>query len=138
MIETLNMRAGDEMPVFTTPELGLTHFVRYAGASGDFNPLHHDDEFAKARGNPSVFGHGMLTAGILAQAIARWAGPTLVRAYRVRFSKQVWRKDILSCGAKVLKIYEENGLARADLECWVKNQNGETVLTGSATVGPHA
>ena len=136
-INVAALKEGDEMPPFTTPELGRTHFVRYAGASGDFNPLHHDDEFAKARGMNSVIGHGMLTAGILGQAIARWAGLIMVRKYAVRFSTQVLPKDVLTCGAKVTKTYQEGGLPRADLECWVKNQKGETALTGTATIGPH-
>ena len=131
------LKEGDEMPAFNTPELTRTHFVRYAGTSGDFNPLHHDDEFAVARKMPSVIGHGMLTAGILAQSITRWVGPINVRRFKARFSSSVYPKDVLTCGAKVTKVYEENGLSRADLDCWVKNQKGETVLEGSAVVGPH-
>ena len=131
------LKEGEEMPAFVTPELTRTHFVRYAGASGDFNPLHHDDGFAQERKMPSVIGHGMLTAGILAQSIARWVGQINVRRFKSRFTSSVYPKDVLTCGAKVVKVYEENGLARADLECWVKNQKGETVLDGSATVGPH-
>ena len=131
------LKEGEEMPAFVTPELTRTHFVRYAGASGDFNPLHHDDGFAQERKMPSVIGHGMLTAGILAQSIARWVGQINVRRFKSRFTSSVYPKDVLTCGAKVVKVYEDKGLARADLECWVKNQKGETVLDGSATVGPH-
>src|SRR2546421_8351790 len=87
------LEEGDEAPPFVLPALTRTHFVRYAGASGDFNPLHHDDEFARARKNPSVFGHGMFTAGVLGQWLARWAGPTMIRAYRVRFVERVWPGD---------------------------------------------
>jgi acyl dehydratase len=134
----VSFRIGDEMPSFTTPELTRSHFVRYAGASGDFNPMHHDDEFAQAKGSPSVFGQGMLAAGILGQAVARWVGPALVRRFGVRFSAQVWPRDVLTCAAKVVAVYADNGLARADLECWVRNQKGDTVLTGTATVGPHS
>ena len=64
-IDIKALKVGDEMPAFTTPELGVTHFVKYAGASGDYNPLHHDPEFAKARGMDGIIGHGMLTAGYI-------------------------------------------------------------------------
>ncbi|HXC41277.1 MAG TPA: MaoC/PaaZ C-terminal domain-containing protein [Burkholderiales bacterium] len=137
-IDMSKLKAGDEMPAFTTPALGRTNFVRYAGASGDFNPLHHDDEFAKARGMNNVIGHGMLTAGLLGQAIARWAGLIMVRKYAVRFSSQVQPGDTLTCGAKVTKVYADGNLPRADLECWVKNQKGDTMMTGTSTIGPHA
>ena len=136
-IDIKTLKVGDEMPAFTTPELGVTHFVKYAGASGDYNPLHHDPEFAKARGMDGIIGHGMLTAGILGQAIARWAGPINVRRFGARFSKPVLPKDVLTCGAKVTKVYDDKGLPRADLDCWVKTAKGDTVLTGSATIGPH-
>ena len=60
-----------------------------------------------------------------------------VRRFGARFSKPVLPKDVLTCGAKVTKVYDDKGLARADLDCWVKTAKGDTVLTGSATVGPH-
>ena len=136
-INIKSLKVGDEMPAFVSPELGVTHFVKYAGASGDFNPLHHDPEFATARGMDGIIGHGMLTAGILGQVIARWAGPINVRRFGARFSKPVLPKDVLTCGAKVAKVYEDKGLPRADLDCTVQNARGDTVLTGSATIGPH-
>jgi acyl dehydratase len=130
-----DLAVGDQAPPFETPKLTRTHFVRYAGASGDFNPIHHDEEYAKSAGNPSVFGHGMLTAGILAQAIARWVGANNVRRYRVRFVNRVWPGDVLTCGAKVTRVFEEDGRKRYELECTVTNQDGKAVLTGQAVAG---
>src|SRR4029077_7345358 len=79
------------------PPLTRTMFVRYAGASGDFNPMHHDDTIATQVGNPSVFGHGMLSMGLAARVVKDWFGPEAIRRLQVRFAKQVWPGDVLTC-----------------------------------------
>jgi acyl dehydratase len=109
-------------------------FVRYAGASGDFNPIHHDEEFAKSAGYPTVFGHGMLTAGILSKYVTDLAGVGNVRLFRVRFATQVWPGDRLTCAGHVAKKYHEGDEHRVDLELTVVNQEGETAVQGFATV----
>jgi acyl dehydratase len=107
--------------------------VRYAGASGDFNPMHHDDTIATSVGNPSVFGHGMLTAGLMARVLTDWFGPTALRRFQVRFSKQVWPGETLTCTAKVTGLRDEGDDGLIDVDCQVVNQDGEVKLTGSAT-----
>ncbi len=124
---------GDEAPPLVVENLTRTHFVRYAGASGDFNPMHHDDTIATQVGNPSVFGHGMLTAGLMARVVKDWCGPEAMRRFQVRFSKQVWPGDTLTCTATVTGKRDEGGARLVDLECKVTNQDGVEVLTGSAT-----
>lgn len=73
-----------------------TDIVRFAGAGGDFNPVHHDELFAKQAGYPSVFAMGMLTAGFLGDYVATWAGVAEVRRLAVRFVSPVWPGDLLS------------------------------------------
>jgi acyl dehydratase len=122
---------GDTAPEFS---LGLsrTDLVMYAGASGDFNPMHHDDTKARASGLPSVFGHGMLTAGILAKAITDYVGVGNLRNYKVRFTKQTWPGETLTTKVRVQRKYDEAGEHRVDLECEVVNQDGEAKITGVA------
>jgi acyl dehydratase len=108
-------------------------FVRYAGASGDFNPMHHDDTIAQQVGNPSVFGHGMLTMGLAARVVKDWFGPEAIRNISVRFSKQVWPGDTLTCTAKVIALREENDEGLADLDIAVTNQGGDAAITGTAS-----
>lgn len=133
-----DLSVGDEAPPLVV-DISRTHFVRYAGASGDFNPMHHDDTIATSVGNPSVFGHGMLTAGLMARVLKDWFGPTALRRYQVRFSKQVWPGETLTCTAKAtgLRDSDDSGdsqsFALVDVECQVVNQDGEPKLTGSAT-----
>jgi peroxisomal enoyl-CoA hydratase 2 len=129
-----DLSVGDEAPPLVVEDLSRTHFVRYAGASGDFNPMHHDDTVATSVGNPSVFGHGMLTAGLMAKLLKDWFGPTALRRYQVRFSKQVWPGETLTCTAKVTDLRDgKAGEGLVDVECQVANQDGEVKLTGTAT-----
>ena len=127
------LTVGDEAPPLIVEDLSRTQFVRYAGASGDFNPMHHDDTIATSVGNPSVFGHGMLTAGLMARVVKDWFGPEALRRFQVRFSKQVWPGETLTCKATITALRDEGGEGLADLELLVDNQDGEPKLTGSAT-----
>jgi acyl dehydratase len=115
------------------PTLTRTMFVKYAGASGDFNPMHHDDTIASQVGNPSVFGHGMLTMGLAARVVKDWFGAEAIRRLQVRFAKQVWPGDVLTCTATVTGKREEGGEHLVDLDLTVENQNGDKAITGSAT-----
>ena len=130
-----DLSVGAEAPPLVVENISRTHFVRYAGASGDFNPMHHDDTVATTIGNPSVFGHGMLTAGLMARVLKDWFGPAALRRFQVRFSKQVWPGETLSCTATVtgLRDADESGLGLVDVECQVVNHDGEAKLTGTAT-----
>lgn len=128
-----SLEVGAEATPLVVENLTRTNFVRYAGASGDFNPMHHDDTIATQVGNPSVFGHGMLTAGLMARVVKDWFGPEAMRQFQVRFAKQVWPGDTITFAATVTAKREEDGAKLADLECSATNQDGVEVLTGSAT-----
>lgn len=79
--------------------------VRYAHASGDFNPIHRDEEYARAHGAPTVFAMGMLPAGYLAHAVADWlGGPQHLRRFKVRFKTRVWPGDELACRGHVTAV----------------------------------
>ena len=130
---TRQVKEGDEIPAFVVETLTRTDLVRYAGASGDFNPIHHDEQFAKMAGNPSVFGHGMLTAGLLATCVARFVGAEALRSSRVRFATRVWPGDTITCAGTVTRVYEEHGEARIDGELTATNQKGESVVSGTFT-----
>ena len=79
--------------------------VRYAEASGDDNPIHQDEEYARASGAPTVFAMGMLPAGYLATALSQWAGgPQHIRRYKVRFTTRVWPGDEIVCTGRVVSV----------------------------------
>jgi acyl dehydratase len=114
--------------------LTRTDFVRYQGASGDFNPIHHDETFAQAAGFPSVFSVGMLQAGILATYATDWLGAANVRAFAVQFREQVWPGDRLVCTGKVTRRYEHDHERRVDVELVVTRvDSGGAAIKGTAT-----
>ena len=127
-----DINEGDEAPAFTH-KLTRTDLVKYAGASGDFNPMHHDDTLAQQAGLPSVFGHGMFTMGILGKAITDWVGVGNLRSYSVRFTKQTWPDEELTTKVAVSGKRTEDGENLVDLECSVANADGEVKVQGTAT-----
>jgi acyl dehydratase len=128
------VREGDGGPAFSVGPLTRTDFVRYAGASGDFNPIHHDEPFAKSAGLPSVMAHGMLSAGILASFVTQWFGAGCVRRYKVRFRERVWPGDVLSAEGRVVHVRGDGDQRRAELELVLKRQDGVAVVSGIAEV----
>ncbi len=98
-----DVKEGDALPEIRVEKLTRTDFVKYAGASGDFNPIHHDQTFAEASGNPTVFAMGMLNASILSRVVTAFAGRPNVRRYKVRFATRAWPGDDVICRGRVTK-----------------------------------
>ncbi|MFN0096652.1 MAG: MaoC/PaaZ C-terminal domain-containing protein [Dehalococcoidia bacterium] len=123
------LKVGDTNEQVVIENVNRSHVVKYAGASGDFNPLHHDDGIAQnLAGYPSVFAHGMLSMGLTGKMLTDWLGPLALKRYGVRFSKQVWPGDSLTAKGEVVAV--EGGLAT--IKVVTVNQNGETVVEGEA------
>jgi len=114
-------------------ELSRTQIVMYAGASGDYNPLHTDDPAAKAMGYPGAFAHGMLSMGMTSKMLTNWVGDGQLTKYGVRFVAQVWPGDTLTAKATVKEIREEDGQKVVDLDLVTVNQEGKPVVTGYAS-----
>ena len=121
----------------TAPEvrhkLTRTDLVRYAGASGDFNPMHHDEVAATEVGLPSVFGHGMFSMGLLGRAISDWVGVGALRTFRVRFTKQTWPGEVLVSSVTVTGKRAADGEQLVDLEVTLANEEGQLKVAGDAT-----
>ena len=128
------LTVGDHRELVLVDDLTRTQIVQYAGASGDFNPLHSDEVFAtQVAGYPSVFAHGMLTMGMTGRVLTDWVGDGRLLRYGVRFIKQVWPGDALTARAEVTAVRDGDGQPVADFEIVTRNQDGDTVLTGTAT-----
>ena len=129
-----DVQEGDEITDWPTVDnISRTHFVRYAGASGDFNPMHHDDSVATKVGYPSVFGHGMFTAGVLSHYVTDWVGTGNLRKYAVRFKGQLYPGRNLTITAKVTRKYKEGNENRIDADLNVVDDQGTVLVTGNAT-----
>ena len=110
-----------------------TDFVRYQGASGDMNPVHHDEPFARAAGFESPLGVGMFQAGVLAAWAAGWLGPDNVRRTKVRWKEPVWAGDTLTFRAAVARTWvEPDGERRVEVQLSCTRQTGGTAVEGSA------
>ncbi|HEV3226915.1 MAG TPA: MaoC/PaaZ C-terminal domain-containing protein [Acidimicrobiales bacterium] len=126
-----DVNEGDEAPV-VSHELSRTDLVMYAGASGDFNPMHHDEVKAKEAGLPSVFGHGMFSMGLLGRAITDYVGIGNLRNFKVRFTKQTWPGEKLTSKIAVTGKRKEDGENLVDLDVTLTNEGGEVKVAGSA------
>jgi acyl dehydratase len=128
------LKVGDTYTERLVEDLKRTQIVQYAGASGDYNPLHTDEVFTtKVAGYPSVFAHGMLTMGMTGRMLTNYVGDGRLTKYGVRFTNQVWPGDTLDATATVEAIREEGGKKYVDLAVTTVNQNGAEVLKGNAT-----
>jgi acyl dehydratase len=129
-----DMRVGLEYEAKLVENLQRTQIVQYAGGSGDFNPIHHDEIFAtKLAGYPSVFAHGMLTMGLTGRLLTDWLGDGVLREFSVRFVKQVFPGDSLVAKGIVRELKEEGDHGLVEIDLVTTNQRGEAVVTGSAT-----
>lgn len=124
------LEVGQDRTVVVVENLSRTQIVQYAGASGDFNPLHTDEPFARdAAGYPGVFAHGMLTMGLVGRALTDWVGEGRLLTFGVRFSAQVWPGDTLTAALHVESI--EDGVAHLTID--TRNQDGAAVVSGTAS-----
>jgi acyl dehydratase len=133
-LKASKLKVGDEHSEKVVDNLSRTQIVMYAGASGDYNPLHSDEVFTtKVAGYPSVFAHGMLTMGMTGRMLTNWVGDGRLTRYGVRFVAQVWPGDTLVAKAKVDALRQEGGQHFVDLSVTTVNQNGQEVIKGSAS-----
>ncbi|WP_082920725.1 MaoC/PaaZ C-terminal domain-containing protein [Rhodococcus sp. YH3-3] len=137
---TVSIGAGPESR--TVGPISQTDIVRFAGAGGDFNPLHHDPEFVRSSGFPGVIAMGQMHAGILAGLLSDWVGVEHIREYEVRFVAPVFLGDILTASAIVTSVNsggdgdgdgDGDGTTLATVELTL-TRGDDTAIRGSALV----
>src|SRR3954468_14904396 len=127
-------RSGGVGMTLVVGPLTRTDLVRYQGASGDFQPIHHDEGFAREAGLPAPLSLGMLQAGFLATWATDRFGAGNVRAFRVRFAARVFPGDTLTCdGAVTARRTGDGGEALLDVEMTCTKQDGTVAVYGWAT-----
>jgi acyl dehydratase len=128
-LKASELAVGDTYSECLVEDLKRTQIVQYAGASGDYNPLHTDEIFTtKVAGYPSVFAHGMLTMGMTGRMLTNYVGDGRLTKFGVRFTNQVWPGDTLHATATVEEVAD--GLVKLKVE--TTNQEGATVVSGYA------
>lgn len=129
MTAIADLEIGASRTVVLVENLTRTRIVQYAGASGDYNPLHTDEPFAReVAGFPGVFAHGMLTMGMTARAVTDWVGEERLTRIGVRFTGQVWPGDTLTAVVTLTGVAD----GQATIELTTTNQDGKVVLSGTA------
>jgi len=129
-----DLNVGDTHEEVVVDDLTRTQLVMYAGASGDYNPLHTDEIYTtEVAGYPTVFAHGMLTMGLTGKMLTNYVGDGRLTKFGVRFTNQVWPGDTLTATTTVQAIRETKEEILVDLDVKTLNQKGETVVSGYAT-----
>jgi acyl dehydratase len=133
----LHVASGQELPPLVKPPITQEQLRRYAEASGDYNPIHLDEEAAHRVGLDSVIAHGMLSMAFLGQFVTQQIADTpgaLLTHLRARFINMVRLDDTLTCHGVVKSSTSDAGQQSITIECWAQNQKGEKVTTGEATI----
>ena len=133
-LKASDLKVGDSHEQQVAENLSRTQIVQYAGASGDYMPLHTDELYAREiAGYPGVFAHGMLSMGATGTMLTNWVGDGRLTQYSARFTRQVWPGDDLLAKATITNIIEENGETLAEMNVLTTNQDGQSVISGKAT-----
>ena len=125
-----DVQIGDALPTIVNEPLTQIQFVRYSGASGDFNPIHSVEQAGIEAGNNGVIAHGMLIAGLLGRVVTNWVEPGQVRKVAVRFTAISRAGDVITCRGQVAEKFESDQEARVRREIEAVDQNGQAKVKG--------
>jgi acyl dehydratase len=126
-----DVQVGDEIPRLVKAPVTHLQLVRYAGASGDFNPLHTDPKIGEMLGIGGIIAHGMLIMGFLGQLLSDYVGPTALRKFGVRFRSMTRLDDVITCSGTITEKYEADGEARIAGKIQAVDQNGDVKASGT-------
>src|SRR5256886_15380598 len=126
-----DVQVGDEIPKLTKSPVTHLQLVRYAGASGDFNPLHTDPKIGEMIGTGGIIAHGMLIMGFVGQMLSDYVGPQALRKFGVRFKGMTRIDDVITCTGKITEKYEADGETRIAGKVQAVDQNGDVKVSGT-------
>lgn len=126
-----DVQVGDAIPKLVKEPVTHLQLVRYAGSSGDFNPLHTDDRIGKMIGTGGIIAHGMLIMGFVGQMLSDYVGPQTLKKFNVRFKGMTHLDDEITCTGTITEKYEENGEGRIAGKVQAADQNGDVKVTGT-------
>jgi acyl dehydratase len=133
-LKASELKTGDTYEEVVVEDLKRTQIVQYAGASGDYNPVHTDNKFVtEVAGYPTVFAHGMLTMGLAGKALTNYVGDGRLTNFGVRFSKQVWPGDTLTTSLTVTEVSTDGDVPTVALDVLTTNADSDVVVKGTAT-----
>ena len=128
------VRVGDGLPELVLPAIDRALLCRFAGASGDLNPIHVDIDFARRAGMPDVFAHGMLGMAWLGRLLTGWRPQSCLRSFTVRFMALTHLGNQPVLRGQVVELLEEDGVPLARVAVEMLNQYGQLKIQGEALV----
>lgn len=134
ILDKSKINAGDKIPEITFDEVTQVQLIKYAGAAGDFNPIHTVPSYAKEAGLDGTIAHGMLIMGMLGKLVSDWAGVKNVVKYGVSFKNKTVPGDILTAKGEVKKISEKEGETFVDCKVYIEDSNGDLKVDGKVTI----
>ncbi|QBD80557.1 dehydratase [Ktedonosporobacter rubrisoli] len=126
-----DVQVGDAIPQLVKDPVTHLQLVRYAGASGDFNPLHTDPRIGEEIGTGGIIAHGMLIMGFVGQMLSDYVGPTALRKFNVRFKGMTHLGDVITCSGTITSKDEVDGEGRISGKVQAADQNGDVKVVGS-------
>ena len=126
-----DVQVGDDIPKLVKSPVSHLQLVRYAGASGDFNPLHTDPKIGELIGLGGIIAHGVLIMGFVGQMLSDYVGPTALRKFGVRFKGRTHINDVITCTGTISEKYEADGEARIAGKMQAVDQDGDVKVTGT-------
>ena len=133
-----DVQVGDVIPKLVKSPVSHLQLVRYAGASGDFNPLHTDPKIGELVGIGGIIGHGMLIMGFVGQLLSDYVGPTTLRKFDVRFKGMTRIDDVITCTGTIIAKQEVDSEGRITGKVQATDQNGDVKVTGTFVAAlPH-
>jgi acyl dehydratase len=129
-----DIKDGYELPVLKKEPITQVQLIRYAGAAGDFNPIHTVPEYAKEAGLPGTIAHGMLIMGMIGQMITNFAGVKHVKNYSVSFKGMSKPGDVLTVKGNVKRKYENENGKFIDCKVFIEDEKGDVKVEGKVTI----
>ena len=123
-----SLKVGDEIPALKIPPIFRHTLALYCGASGDHNPIHVDQDYAKSAGLDDVIAHGMLSAGYLARMLTNWVPQSTIRSINNRFTAMTHIGDSVNCTAKVVEKFEKGNEKLVRLEMQAHTTEAQTII----------
>lgn len=130
-----DVNVGDEVTSITKPPITEVQLVKYAGASGDYNPIHTVHHYAEKAGLGGVIAHGMLSMGFAGEHVTKWIGEEGdLKRLKVRFTSMTRPGDVVTLKGKVTGKKTEGGENLVECDIWIEKEDGTKTIVGDATV----
>lgn len=133
-LDISKLNVGDIIPEMTFDELTQVQLIKYAGAAGDFNPIHTVPSYAKEAGLDGTIAHGMLIMGMLGKLISDWSGIKNVVKYGVSFKSKTVPGDILTAKGEIKKITQNDGHTLINCKVFIEDALGDIKIDGKLTI----